>query len=276
MTEYYLHPRLRFFQPERRKSQLTTQAPVARTTDVARTTSEQYAFLRDCLLRREDETAKLGIHERRSRHLLVLATIIFVSLVFATPDFSFRFQLFGFTQKFTLVQIGAVMPLVIAYMILYACFLGATRLRLRHECRVIALELESFGSPTSYTVTKKYFDATCPPEGSFWRRLFAPGPYESIFRTHDLFLLASAVIVLAGTGVVAVDIFKELRASHPRLAWTLTIYMAVSGLAALAAPLVLRWVRFRRRTILAQYEKEVRAARDYLWANERPPQGGGL
>ena len=257
MDFYYLDPRTELFQPDRRKSFVM---PANERRRVGHLTGQsQYDFLRDCLLRRESAHDQLGVHERRARHLLVFAATIFVAIVFTGSQLSLRLT-HGITATITNTQVAAAFPLVISYLILFACYLGARRLRLRHECRVIALELERFGCPTSYTVIHRYYDSTCDPPDSFWRGMVWPGPYSLVFRAHDLFLLATTLVLIVGSVTVAQRILSA-DTGHQWLAWAFTIYMAISGLAAFLAPLLLRNVRIRRRAMLDAYEARVRSGR---------------
>lgn len=258
MTEFYIHPQTTLIQPDRRRETKPAAGVEKRNLEPVRTTALQFEFLRDALLRKEADHDRLGIHERRARHLLVLTAVIFVTLVFGAPTLSVSIDALGVKSELQRAQILAAFPVVIAYLMLFACYLGARRLRLRHECRVISLELERFGCPTNYETIGRYFSSTCGQPPGFWKRFFLPGPYEAIFRAHDLFLFLTAVILVVAGFATSRDLYRLLGHDHPGMTTVFLVYLALSGLAALVAPLVLRFVRTKRRTLLANYEAMVR------------------
>ena len=261
MDTYYLDPLRGVFQPERRQHPATATPAADRRKHAVTVGQAQYDFLRDCLLRREQAHDRLGVHERRTRHFLVLAAILFIVTTFAAPDFSVPITTDIVSLAITRNEIAAAFPIVISYLILFACYLGGRRLRMRHECRVLALELERFGCPTSYTVINAYYDRTCGPPKTFVRSLLVPGPYEWVFRVHDVFLFFTMAILITGGWIVSRRIFDAAPSSAHWIAWVFSVYLGISGAAAVAAVLVLRWVRYRRRSLLEHYEREVRGAR---------------
>jgi hypothetical protein len=252
MVQYYEDSALRRYQLDRRAAH---SAPnVERRHAVANTvTSEQYAYLRDCLTKRERVKAILGNRERRARHLLYAATTGFIAYIFAAQDFTIDVQGISITAR----QIAAIFPLITAYLIVYACHTGATHLRVRYECKLLDLELQRFGCSTSGTILQKLREE-CSPTNPTVKTFLSTGAYYLVYGVHDMFLALSVGLALIGSAFIAVGIYRDLYDASQRVAVAFIVYLGVAGGSATLAPVCLRYARRKKQFALDNLLASVR------------------
>lgn len=247
MLQYYWDRGVGRYRVDRRRTQITT-ATDNRRQETATFTSQQYTHLRQCLEQRQRVKAILGDRERRARHLLYAATAGFIAYVFAGPDFTFAVQGISITAR----QVAALIPLVIAYLVVYACHTGATHLRVRYECQLLDAELEKFGLPTSHSIIRR-LRSECSPRNPSIGTYFSTLAYRTVYVIHDFFFAASVALALVGSGFVAVGIYGDLVQAKGPIAIAFIAYLGLAGLAAVVAPSILRYARRTRQLALDRY-----------------------
>jgi len=244
MLQYYWDMGVRRYRVDRRRIQMPA-ALEQRKTPSETCTSEQYTHLRECLEQRQRVKAILGDRERRARHLLYGATACFIVYVFAGPDFTVAVQGISITAR----QIAALIPLVIAYLVVYACHTGATHLRVRYECQLLDAELQKFGLPTSHSIIRR-LRSQCTPTNPSIGTFLSTLAYNTVYGIHDVFFAASVGVALWGSYYVAVGIYGDLARLNMPLAIAVIAYLALAGLAAVLAPAFLRYARRTRQRAL--------------------------
>lgn len=256
MTQYFLHPETDLFQPDRRHNGHTKASGATDHRDSKhqplRITSEQFAFLRDCLVRREGTRAAIAKSERRARHLLVFSAVFFVGLLFTARDFHLNLSLFGIAHELTFLELSAIAPLLLTYLVVHATHLAATNLRLDQQCRVIDLELRRFGGETSYGALRR-FKRDCEQEPAKWEKLVAWKLYHGLFWIHDFFLAVSVLLAFAGCWYIVGQSAPELNRLQPGMAVTLLGYIGLTTLIAVASPIIFLYVRKKKDKVLEEY-----------------------
>jgi hypothetical protein len=158
--------------------------------------------------------------------------------LFGASGTTVGFKIFGTDFSLTLVQIIAVAPFMITYLVAYACTLTAHQARLEQECWVIDAELQRWGCPTSYSLVRPLRmyckDEAQNESGDRKTREFS-GHFHGIFYAHD---------ALMGFGVLGAYVLAAERAftlygseagSSPEKASVLTMYLlAATGLGGYA------------------------------------------
>jgi hypothetical protein len=249
MIQYCWDPTIARYRLERRHA-TTIVHTNSRSRRTESFTSEQYAHLRECLQQRQRVKALLGNRERKARHFLYATTAAFIAYIFAAPDFTIPVEGITITAR----QIAALFPLLIAYLILYACHTGATHLRLRYECRLLDAELQKFGCPTADTISQRLRHECSPPQPSIFVFL-STSAYNIVYWIHDVFFAASVLVALTGSAYIAVGIYRDLANVNFPIAVIVIAYLALAATAAVAAPLALRYARRTRQLALDAYLK---------------------
>lgn len=231
MEVYYKHPDREIYQPDRRVGNGTaSEVEHHRTHREYRTTSQQYDFLSNCLVRRERTQTDVARHTRRIRHALVIVAIFYIAIFFSAPEFKISLTAVGIQQEFTLLQIGAVAPLLIAYLILHACHLSTSRLRLIHECKVLEVELRKFGMPTSYGLLDKWGEAFSRNNATH-RFTFAKLAYYLVYTAGNSFIAAAVVLSFGITVYMAIKSYSTIYGTYPHMAFAFGFFLLLSALA---------------------------------------------
>ncbi len=204
---YFKHGGTGFYQPEKRKGGGNPPVPERRGLDVVRCTSDQFAFLSGCLIRREQARESIAQKSRRARHLLVGVSVLFLTLYISAPGMTFTVSLLGVEQTLTLLHFGAAAPLFIAYLVTYATYLSMRRVKILHECQFIDAELRKFGLPTSHTLIGGYNHA-CRADTSA-QTSYARLAYDAVFRAHDLVLAVLVMLSFVGSVAIAFQAYAE-------------------------------------------------------------------
>jgi hypothetical protein len=182
----------------------------------------------------------------------VLVAVVFAGLFFAAPDFSIHLNGLGIQQEVTLLQVSAVAPLVIAYLILHACYLGGHQLRLSEECRVIDTELRKFGCETSYSTLER-FRADLEKNPTRMHVLLSRVAYHVTYLARDGFIVTSTIFAFVGAAYVALTAYESVRRGHPHAAIGFYIYLGIAILGAMIAPIVLWHARRTKKKALDVY-----------------------
>lgn len=230
---FYLDPSLDMFQPERRNGTHQRSDAVRRSHATVATSSMQYEFLRDCLLRREQLRQRLKTRERHIRHGLIALVGMFVALVFGASTTTIAFKLFGTEFSLTLVQIIAVAPFVITYLVAYACTLTAHQTRLEQECWVIDAELQRWGCPTSYSLVRPlrmYCKEEAENEATDGQTREFSGHFHGIFYAHDALMGFGVLGAYVLAAVRAFTLYGREAGSSPVTASVLTSYLLATTL----------------------------------------------
>ena len=243
-TSYFLHPDLGLYQPDRRVGNVAVDDDDRRPDhETVRTSSEQYAFLRNWLERREELQREVGTSGRRTRHALAIVSLSYIGIYFSQPDFSLSFSWLGVEQAFGLNQLAAVAPLIIAYLVLHMSHLGVTRLKLIHECRVIEQDLQRFGMRTGYGLLGAWYNF-CESTQHETKHFVSRISQRTIYGLYDLFLFATVVLAFGISAVMAVESYATIRANQPH---TYIAFVVFAGLGAAAAVLSILALRYFRR-----------------------------
>lgn len=239
---YYEDPNTGLWQPERRQGGEPPESN-RRQHATRRTTSEQYAFLRDWLLRREDLQAKVAKRGRTIRHVLAILSLVYVALFFSQPDFVLSLSALGLEQEITLQQLGAVAPLVISYLVLHAAHVGLTRLKIIHECVVIERELQRFGMETSYKLLSDW-KQYCNDNRHLKSHFLSIGSLKLIYGLYDLFLTVAVLVSFYVSGVLAFQAYQQAYTTHPH---TITIFLGFLSLGATTSVVSILALRYCRK-----------------------------
>lgn len=203
-------------------------------------------------MRRETVRAGIDASERRARHLLVLAGVLSVAVVFAGRDFHLSLSALGISHEITFVEISAVAPLLLAYLVLYSTLLGARNMRLDHQCRVLDLELQRFGGPTSYGTLSRFNDH-CRKEPGTWEQLVSSRTYHAIYWIHDAFLSACMLLAFGSSAWVAFTVREEISVQHSTMAVLFIVYVLVAALVSIASPAMFLSIRKKKDRLLNEY-----------------------
>lgn len=252
MALYFFDGIMEEYQPERRQNDAKYQGAERRKNNPTRITTDQYMFLRDTLFRREDLQSNVAKRGRYIRHVLIIVAMTFVAVFFAAPDFKITLNWLGINQEFTLLQFSAIAPLLIAYLILHASHLAATRLRLIHECKAIELELERFGAKTSYSLLRDYRKKCMAKKGLF-QDLVSTSSYKAVYSMYDVFLAISVVFVFVGSVYEGLKAYTSIYNQHPHAAIGFMIYLFLSIITSLVAPVAMRYARARKDKFMDEY-----------------------
>lgn len=254
MIIYAMNDRIAEYQPDRRKQNVgppTSMEDRRKSTPIT-TTSEQYSFLKDSLVRREALQNNVAKRGRLIRHVLVSITLAFIAIFFAAPDFKISLIKLGIDQELTLLQLSAIAPLIIAYLVLHACHVGVTRLRLIHECKVIEVELERFGCETSYSLFREY-GKECQGAKQLYHDLVSTKAFFAVYSLHDFFIFISVFLAFIGATYVAAKAYTSVASENIYAAIGFTAYLVIAILAAIFAVLALRYARIKKDEFLDDY-----------------------
>lgn len=222
---FYLDPKSRQYSVERRST--ITAVPQDKRVNSVATTQVQYEFLRDCLIRREEHRRLLGAKERRARHILVSVIAAFVLLLFGTTDSALTISVFGTTMTVTLIQLIAIAPFFMTYLIVYAGTRAAREYRIEQEAWALDLELRRFGCPTSYSVVGpiRRFAAAKDEHGKShkftrWSR--------RLFLAHDAFLGIGVALTYVIAGTQAAKVYSGKANTSPLAVIGLVAYLVLA------------------------------------------------
>ncbi len=246
---YFWHGERGAFQPERRGSPGTIHSPEGpnrRRDDAVRTASEQYQYLKESLLRREDVNGDLSKQTRRAKHLLVVVGALYTMLMFAsaTQQEAGAIEILGLRLPLSIVQMSAIVPFVMAYLVLFASTISAKRLRIQHECLLIASALEQFGCQTGYSVGrdfKRKCDTVAGGVRETVRRWFDNRLYRMGEYLYDGFVAAAVLLTFGGSLMSAFPLYWARRGGRP-VQLLLVLLIGAAGVTLLA-PLCLRLSR---------------------------------
>ena len=119
---------------------------------------------------------------RRLRHMIVGLAVAFIAVYFAAPDFKISLARLGLEQEITALQLSALAPVLIAYLVVHTCIVSCNRIRLTHECMLIAHELRRFGCHTNYCVTKRYQQFCKERRKGGIRQLLAAKSFTAVYQ----------------------------------------------------------------------------------------------
>jgi hypothetical protein len=213
------------------QAQAIAAVPSERRGRSVTTSQVQYEFLRDCLVRREEHRRRLGLKERRARHILVSIIAVFVLLLFGAKGSALTLAVFGTTMTLTLLQLIAIAPFLMTYLIVYAGTRAAREYRIEQEVWALDLELRRFGCPTSYSAVAplRRFSASTGEHHGFlvWSR--------RLFNIHDFFLGVGVVLTYVVAAVQAWKLFSAMTPRSPLVVYGLLGYLAFAlGIASYA------------------------------------------
>ena len=269
VTIYYEDRATGLLRPERRTRTTPFAGTDRRKDSVPTLTSEQYRFLRGCLLRREAVRERLSRSVRRLRHLLVAMSAVFIALFFSASGTAIYVSVGSVNAQIPLQSIAAVAPFVIAYLIVYICDQERTKMRLGHECDVLDVALRRFGGETSRSVLGR-FRNECRKDKGLWDQLIAPKLNYALYAIRDGFLVMTVVVALGWAVWIAGGTYVRQYSQEPHVSIAFLSYLAVSAIAAVASPLLYRGLERKKSRALAAYlesivpvqEKSAHAARE--------------
>ena len=255
MTIYYKDPRTQLWQPERREASHSAPTREQRRNVAVRTTSEQYLFLKEWLTRREELQGRVAQRGRAIRHILATISLVYIALFFSQPGFTLNFGALGFKQEISLLQIGAIAPLIISYLVLHACHLGITRLRLSHECRIVERELQRFGCPTSYGLLGDW-KSYCESQKDLKSHFVSMRAMKWVYLLYDAFLSAAVMVSFVVSGVLAFRSYSNVYASNPHTVIIFALLLIFGASASIVAIVALRRCRAELDRFLEKYLAE--------------------